>query len=513
MHNNYHFLCHLIPKLKEHLLQLELVQSFSQNKDELVLMFEGSEKNFNIKASLDSAFSCLTFPKEFHRAKKNSVDLFKELIGLKVEDVLVTLNDRSFIITFEKNQHLVFQLYGRRGNIHLVKGNIVSHTFRSLQNTPEIIDIANLDRVIDQSYDSFVSSNGDVKALFPTFGPVVLDWLNQNEFAEVNIDEQWNLVCAVLDKLSEGTFFISEINEKLVLSLLPIGNIRESFTDPLTAINFFANTFQKESGLAGSKKQLIDQTRKSISKIEKYLKTSGSRLDQLLNETPNNQIADIIMANLHQINAGQTSVELLNFYSGKMITIGLKKDLSPQKNAENYYRKSKNQDVELQQLKNTIQAKQKELEELKIKLVTIENTESIKELKAFDKSVEEKRGGKEDLFKVFDIDGFKILVGRNSKNNDLLTQQYAHKDDLWLHAKDVSGSHVVIKYNSSRSFSRYVKEQAAAIAAYYSKRKTDSLCPVICTPKKFVRKPKGSLPGQVVVDKEEVILVEPGLPT
>ena len=87
--------------------------------------------------------------------------------------------------------------------------------------------------------------------------------------------------------------------------------------------------------------------------------------------------------------------------------------------------------------------------------------------------------------------------------------QRTFKDDLWLHAKDVSGSHVIIKYKSEAKPSSEIKEKAAQLAAYFSKRKSDSLCPVVITPRKFVRKRKGDPPGAVVVEKEEVLLVVP----
>ena len=97
---------------------------------------------------------------------------------------------------------------------------------------------------------------------------------------------------------------------------------------------------------------------------------------------------------------------------------------------------------------------------------------------------------------------------KNSLKTTLLLK-YAYKDDLWLHARDVSGSHVIIKYQAGKTFPRHVIERAAELAAWYSKRRTDSLCPVTVTPKKFVRKPKGLAPGQVIVEKEDVVLVAP----
>jgi predicted ribosome quality control (RQC) complex YloA/Tae2 family protein len=106
---------------------------------------------------------------------------------------------------------------------------------------------------------------------------------------------------------------------------------------------------------------------------------------------------------------------------------------------------------------------------------------------------------------------YKIWIGKNAQHNDTLTLKYSFKEDLWLHAKDVPGSHVLVKYQSGKKFPKEVIERAAQLAAYNSKRKTDSLCPVAFTPKKHVRKRKGDPAGAVVVEREEVILVEPRL--
>jgi len=121
-----------------------------------------------------------------------------------------------------------------------------------------------------------------------------------------------------------------------------------------------------------------------------------------------------------------------------------------------------------------------------------------------------KQGQVENLpFHEFEFKGYKILVGRNAEANDKLTLKYSYKDDLWLHAKDVAGSHVLIKYQSGKNFPKDVIEYAAGLAAYNSKRKNESLCPVAFTQKKYVRKRKGDPAGMVVIEREEVILVAP----
>ena len=112
-------------------------------------------------------------------------------------------------------------------------------------------------------------------------------------------------------------------------------------------------------------------------------------------------------------------------------------------------------------------------------------------------------------YKKFNFMNYDILVGKSAAGNDILTQKIARKDDLWLHARDVSGSHVVVKNLPGKQFPGELIKKAAELAAFYSKRKNDSLCPVIYTLKKYVRKPKSMAPGKVKVEKEKVILVEP----
>ena len=96
-------------------------------------------------------------------------------------------------------------------------------------------------------------------------------------------------------------------------------------------------------------------------------------------------------------------------------------------------------------------------------------------------------------------------------NDELL--KLSHKEDLWLHARGVPGSHVIIQMNRKNDFPpTNIIEKAAEIAAFYSKAKGSSLVPVIFTKRKYVRKGKGLPPGAVFVDKEDVVLVKPTEP-
>jgi predicted ribosome quality control (RQC) complex YloA/Tae2 family protein len=189
--------------------------------------------------------------------------------------------------------------------------------------------------------------------------------------------------------------------------------------------------------------------------------------------------------------------------------------MTPQKLAENYYRKAKNQKLEIQQLEENLQAKDLNLKNIKKRLEEIERINSIKILRQYVKEhnlIKEVQEEEETLpYKELLFEGYQILIGKNARSNDTLIQKFAKKDDLWLHAKDSSGSHVVVKQKGNQNFPKNVIEKAAELAAYHSKQKNDTFCPVIYTPRKFIRKIKGAAPGAVKVEKEKVIIVKPSL--
>jgi predicted ribosome quality control (RQC) complex YloA/Tae2 family protein len=114
-------------------------------------------------------------------------------------------------------------------------------------------------------------------------------------------------------------------------------------------------------------------------------------------------------------------------------------------------------------------------------------------------------------FREFETNGYKIYVGKDAKNNDELTFGFAKPNDVFLHARGVSGSHVIIRNGSREYPQKQVLEFAASIAAHYSKARTSGIVPVAYTMRKFVKKAKGQ-PGAVLLDREEVIYVKPGIP-
>ncbi len=531
------------------------MECFSQDRDELVMVFAQAKgkvnyyRPFYLKTTLRPEFSGLLFPEVVQRARTNSIDLFGQVIGVDPDDSeaisggetagrIVTgvrsfLNERCLGIELEDGYTLVFKFFGNRPNLLAFQGNDVVESFNQKLVSDQNLKLDTINRPIDQSYEAFEQAGFDHKKLFPTFGKVV------NAFLKESIDNspspffkergpggevKWALIQSTLALLDKPTYHLTTFDHNPTLSLVPIGEIRQTFDGPIEALNRFyvnyagLNFFEREKGEV---LRLLDKRQK---RAESQIEANLQRLISHEEGASHEEIANILMANLHAIEEqpGQRSperVELYDFYRDQPIQIKLKTDLSPQRNAEGYYRKAKNEKIELDYIQQQIEQREREVVDIQQHKLAIAEIAS---LKAFRKYAKQHNiladGGRyavspaatpAELFKIVNHEGYTILIGRNAKNNDLLTQRYAFKEDLWLHARDVSGSHVVVKYQAGKRFPKTVIERAAELAAWNSKRRTDSLCPVIMTPKKFVRKPKGLAEGQVVVDKEEVVMVVP----
>jgi predicted ribosome quality control (RQC) complex YloA/Tae2 family protein len=519
MHQNYYFLKQLAEALRPQIVGLKCMECFSQEKDELmVVLAEARGKNnfykpFYWRATLRPEFGCLSFPEDFRRARQNSVDLFTELTDLAVTDVCCYLNERAIGIEFEKGFTLVFKLFGNRSNAILFKKSTVHHLFLNRLVADSQLELPNLNRTIDQSWQAFEAANYDHRKLFPTFGKVVNAYLDQ-QLKTANLPQtKWQIIKATVQLLTTNSSQLTTHNYQPTLSLVPIGQVVRIHSDPIVAINDFYANYQKVNHLDYEKGEMLRLLQKKIQRTETYIYETSRKVVEMTGSTKNEELGHILMANLHQIPERLERIELFDFYRDTNIVIKLKADLSPQKNAENYYRKSKNERIEIDKMNENIGLRQAEVLAMKTQFAEIEAAETLKELRKYLKinalTTNTIALTVEQLFKKIDYEGFVILIGKNAKNNDLLVKQYAHKEDLWLHARDVSGSHVLIKYRAGKNFTNAVIERAAQLAAWNSKRRNDSLCPVIVIPRKFVRKPKGAADGSVVLDKEEVVMVVP----
>ncbi|WP_154856995.1 NFACT RNA binding domain-containing protein [Cyclobacterium xiamenense] len=515
MHLNYHFFRFLCPALESTARGRTLGACFSQNKDELVMEFTSvTAPPFFIRALLLPATPCLSFPEDFRRSKKNNVDLFPELIGQTVRRVHLLSFERAFYVEFESGKLLLFKMHGSRSNILL---------FASLQEHPQRlfrkdlvedlqVFVSDLEKPLSLDWDRFASLEGNASAFLPTLGKLPRTWLKEKGYLAASLESRFRLMRELLDLLESPLFSIYREEEQYRLTLLPCENPLDTTTDPIAAANLYYQKAVVRQAFEQQKNQLMRSLADQRKKTESYIQKTRDKLAAMEAEASPSQLADIIMANLHQIPAGSEKVALFDFYSNKTIEISLKRGQSPQKHAENLYRKSKNKKIEFEQVRQNLARKEALLSNLEQETAELASVQDFRSLKAFVKSEERTvdRTRSERLpFKRFEVLGYEVWVGKSARSNDELLRRYVWKDDLWLHAKDVAGSHVIIKNQSGKQLPAPVLERAASLAAYYSKSKTSGLAAVMYTPCKYVRKVKGSAPGAVMVDKEKVLMVPP----
>ncbi|WP_299823887.1 NFACT RNA binding domain-containing protein [uncultured Pontibacter sp.] len=497
---------------------MKAVTAFTQNKSELILGFAGEQEEFYIRALLSPQFSALSFPSDFKRARANTMELLQPMQGQTVQEVVQHQNERSFYLKLTADFILLFKLFGNRSNIILYQHEAPVELFRKKLGADADLAPLHMHRPLRQNYEAFAMHHGDLRKVYPTFGDLPALYLAQQQYEEQTLEQKWELVQSMLEMLeSPDIYYIIRLNDKLRLSLLPLGEVVYTYTEPLEALNAYTRLYLSETGYERQYTQAKQQLERKLHVTQTVLEQSEAKLHQLKHDRSYSQTADVLMANLTNIPPRATEVELYDFYTDQTRTYKLKQNETPQKFAERLYRKAKNQHVEVKQLEEKVERKLEEVIILEDALQALSEADDYKKLKLYLKTytsllTTKQQAQQEAPFRLFETEGFKILVGKSAKNNDELTQRHSYKEDLWLHAKDVSGSHVIIKHQAGKTIPTSVLEKAAQLAAYYSKRKADSLCPVLYTPKKWVRKPKGAAPGAVVVEREKVILVKPDNP-
>lgn len=486
MHNNYFFLRPLGEELKGILLGTTLMAAFSQDKDEVVLAFSGSKF---LKCVLKPEFAVVTVPVEFHRARKNSASLWEDLYGEEVKDVRVGKNERALLIALESTV-LVIKLF--RPNLLLFGKELRLFNNRLLSDKG--LRLEDFDREIDTTFEHFLEVG--YRKQFFTLGKDLLAYLDAKTVG-LSDKQAWEEVQGLLRYLEAPSFYLNR--ELPAVSLLE----GESQVSAIATVNAFANAWLRSNGVEFLRQQMLQKLRRDLLKTQNYAEELRQKRTRLQSGLKNEEIGHLIMAHLHLVPEGATEVHLPNFYGEGEVEVRLKKELSAQKNAETYYRKSKNEKIELDTLQVNLERAEERALDISREIERVAQLEDIKGLRSAGKAA---APADELPFKEFVYKNTKIWVGRNAKNNDLLLTRYTHKEEWWLHARDTPGSHVVIKDPKPK---KEVVEFAASLAAYYSKRKHESLVTVMLTQKKFVRKAKHLAAGQVIVDKEETLLVPP----
>ncbi len=289
----------------------------------------------------------------------------------------------------------------------------------------------------------------------------------------------------------------------------------------MSTLSELLDTFYKDKAERDRvNQQASELIRRVENELEKNRKKLGKQEEELLateNAEEFRQKGELLTTFLHQVPNDQNQVELDNYYTGEKILITLDKALTPNQNAQRYFKR-------YQKLKEAVKHLTSLIEETRNTILYLESVEtalaqaSLSEIAEIREELiqtgfirrrqREKIQKRQKPEKYLATDGQTIiLVGRNNLQNDELTFKMAKKDELWFHAKDIPGSHVVITGNLQPSDE--VKTDAAELAAYFSKARLSNLVQVDMIEIKKLNKPTGGKPGFVTYTGQKTLRVTP----
>lgn len=266
-------------------------------------------------------------------------------------------------------------------------------------------------------------------------------------------------------------------------------------------------------------KDLLKLLMNSYERVSRKLELQKKELAECSEREVFRVCGDLINANIYQLEKGMTKCTLEDFYSGEPREITLDARLTPAQNAQKYYTEYRKLDTAEKMLTELIEKSGEELIYIDSVFDCASRTENEAELAEIRRELREQgylRSGKSDEkikktepLRYVSTSGYEILVGKNNRQNDTLTLKTARAADIWLHTKDIAGSHVIIRTAEKGAPDKETIMEAAELAAYHSKGRSSSQVPVDYTAVKFVKKPAGAKPGMVIFTNNKTVYVTP----
>ncbi|MCL6448565.1 MAG: NFACT family protein [Armatimonadetes bacterium] len=299
------------------------------------------------------------------------------------------------------------------------------------------------------------------------------------------------------------------------------------FTRKKGEMNELAEEFyvyrERSEKLEKERQELLKRVRKEVKRLQKKAAVREEQLATAREADEYRLSGELLMANLHRLEKGLAEAALENFYDpeNKPVVIPLDPGLSPVENARAYFKKYNKAKGALQKAEEIGAEIRRELAYLESVETALEQAAALADLLEIREELAEqgylpeerpKKAAKAprapEILTFTSSDGFKILAGRNNRQNDYLTMRLAKDNDLWLHAREIPGAHVIIRAGERPPTPAALRE-AAAIAAYYSRARQSQNVPVDYTLRKNVHKPRGARPGFVIYKEQRTLVADP----
>lgn len=533
------FLHHLTNELQEQ-IEKGRIQKVNQPFDhELVLTIRNNRRNYKLLLSAHPVFGRIQTTEANFQNPQNpntfTMIMRKYLQGAVIETIQQIENDRILeIIVSNKNEigdhikaTLVVEIMGKHSNIILID-----------KNEHKIIESIKHVGFSQNSYRTILPGSTYIappktKAInpFDISDQTLFELLQTNDLSPKNLQQLFQGLgrdtalelshCLKDNKLNDFRQFFSReyypsLTEKS-FSAVQFSSSHETFQSLGQLLDYYYQEKAEKNRIAQQASDLIHRVQ---SELEKNIKKLAKQQDELLateNAEEFRQKGELLTTYLSMVPNNQDIVVLDNYYTNQTIEISLDRALTPNQNAQRYFKKYQKLKEAVKHLKGIISDTKNtitylESVETSLNHASMEDINDIREelvetgfikRRAHDKQHKRK---KPEQYLASDGKTI-IMVGRNNLQNDELTFKMARKGELWFHAKDIPGSHVLIRDNLNPSDE--VKTDAAELAAYYSKARLSNLVQVDMIEAKKLNKPSGTKPGFVTYTGQKTLRVTP----
>ena len=532
------FLHHMVEELRTELLNGR-IQKINQPFDqELVLQIRSNRKSHRLLLSAHPVFGRIQLTEStFENPAQPSTFIMvlrKYLQGAVIESIEQIENDRIVEITVSNKNEigdhiqatLIIEIMGKHSNILLVDKSshkileVIKHIGFSQNSYRTLLPGATY--IAPPSTEALNPFTIKDEKLFEILQTQELTAKNlQNLFQGLGRDTATELEKQLLnDKLATfRNFFGQETKPCLTdksFSCVPFSTkIEGHFSSLSQLLDVYYKDKAERDRVKQQASELIRRVENELQKNRQKLKKQEKELLATENAEEFRQKGELLTTFLHQVPNDQDQVILENYYTNQPITIALDKALTPNQNAQRYFKR-------YQKLKEAVKYLTDLIEETKATILYLESVETVLNQAGLDEIAEireeliqtgfirrrqrEKIQKRQKPEQYLASDGKTIIyVGRNNLQNEELTFKMARKEELWFHAKDIPGSHVVISGNLNPTDE--VKTDAAELAAYFSKGRLSNLVQVDMIEVKKLNKPTGGKPGFVTYTGQKTLRV------
>ena len=323
----------------------------------------------------------------------------------------------------------------------------------------------------------------------------------------------------------EGTpreFHVTELSEFRELDTIYFDTVSE-------CVDYYFSNRVASNMVRQKSMPLLKSVQASLSKALLKKKKLSEDLLNAENSEKYRLYGELLTANLHMVRPGGRRVKVVNYYDGSEIEIPLDEKISAAANAQKYFKKYSKARTAIHEKQAQLEDNDRDIEYLESVIQSIEAADSVPLLESIRDELEQtgyarrrqkaaqrkKKNRRPEPLRYSLSDGTDVLVGRNNMDNDWLTMKFASKTDVWMHTKDIPGSHVIIRLDDGRNVNDLPAEliyEAASIAAFHSKASGSDNVPVDYVPVRYVKKPNGAKPGMVIFTHNQTVYVTPTLP-